>query len=88
MTKRHEIERAIAAGDLKLAQSICDEMRGAQGHNWQVRLNRLTRADDGLALARKVVADVECYCDSELPGRGTCAHCDAVALIAKAEGST
>lgn len=45
MTLRHEIERAIKAGNLEAAQQICDEMTGAQAHNWQVKLDRLMGCD-------------------------------------------
>lgn len=41
MTLSHEMRRAIARGDLALAQNICDQMRGAQAFRWQRFLNKL-----------------------------------------------
>lgn len=49
----------------------------------------ITTAPDGLALAKMVLTEVECYCEFDGPGgpsKGPCAHCTAKALIAKAEG--
>lgn len=45
MTLRQEIERAIKSKDFALAQKICDEMSGAQAHNWQVKIDRLQGCD-------------------------------------------
>lgn len=68
MSLSQEIRKALAAKDYDRAQAICEQMRGAQAHNWQVKIDGARALSTSTEISSPTSGAVSAHNDKSLDG--------------------